>query len=470
MNTGKEGRGEFRMRNWLVGVGMVLACSVGHAGDWVDDWFDQSTSSGPGSYQSQQRGFYSAGQFTARRRMTNDYLVTASPPRIEIGCGGIDLFGGAFSYLDAEYLVEKFERVLQAAPALAFQIAMQEYCKPCVAGMEALENITNQLNQMQLNDCAMARGLATTIVKPHEVGDQLRGLVAQGTSFANDLRKNVQDFSESVSANNGNPPDPTEEAIADCPTTFRDVFGSGSVLENITNLVGMGDYADAMRGLVGDAVVTYNTSINQFEVETFSYCLGNDEMDASDFIEGRIEEMDAGGTCSTVTFSPIETIVTSTMTSIAGKLAPGSTAPLTADEIAFINAAPYPLLNILRDGAASQTAASKIEMMARPLTAAYAQRVFDDLLKALRFAAAKTNQVAENASSSVGNPERCKPQVVQQAVTHFEGMVPKLSNYRDRAQRHYMTQISELNAAVDFARSQLEERRRFLNRTVVGEQ
>jgi len=460
---------KFRMRNFWVVAGLAMICAPVHAGDWTQEWFDQATSSGPGSFQSQQRGFYTAGSFTARRRMTNDYPFSISPPRIEVGCGGIDLFGGAFSYMDAEYLVEKFERVLQAAPALAFQIAMQEYCKPCVSALEAMEEITNTLNQMQLSDCRMAKGLATAIVKPHEVDNQIQGVVAQGKSIYEGLRKNVQDFRDDVAANNGNPPDSTESTIADCPTTFRDVFGGGSVLANITDLVGMGGYTDTMRGLVGDAVVTYDNSINQYRVETFSYCLANDEMDTSDFIEGRVEQMDGNGDCSTVTMSPIEDIVLNRMQTMATKLAPGQAQALTSDEIAFINAAPFPVLNILRDGASSQTAQAKVEIMARPLTAAYAQRVFDDLLRALRFAAAKANQIAENASSSVGDPERCKPEIVRKAVNHFQEMVPKLTEYRDRAQTHYIKQIAELNASIRFAQSQLEEKRRHLNRTAISE-
>ena len=479
----------FRMRNELrgrvvfllsSGVSMVMALVVAivlvgalsspvEASDWVDDWFDQSTSSGPGSYQSQQRGFYSAGSFTARRRMTNDYLVTTAPPRLDVGCGGVDLFLGGFSYLDSEYLVEKFERVLQAAPALAFQIAMQEYCKPCVAGLEAMEAITNQLNTIQMNDCQAAKGLATMIVDPSEVGPRLQGAAAQARDLYDGIEKNVTDFQNEVQNNNGKPPNSTEEVLFDCPTQFKDVFANGSVLANITSLVGMGDYTDTMRGLIGDAVVTYDAAQNSYVTTRYTYCLANDEMDPSDFIEGRVEEMDANGACSTATFSPIEDILINQMTGIAAKLAPGNTTALTSEEQAFINASPFTLLNILRDGAASQTAVSRIEMMARPLTAAYAYRVFDDLLKAMRFASNKAVEIKTEADKAQGVNGRCNASVVKGAFDHFNDAVPRLYAYREAAQQNYIGKVVELNAALAFAESQVEAKRRSMNRTQIGE-
>lgn len=114
-------------------------------------------------YQNQQRGFYSAGGFSGRYRMTNDFLVTASPPRLEVGCGGIDLFGGGFTYLDPEYLVEKFERIIQAAPAFAFDLAMTQYCQVCKDSMNTLTAITDQLNSIQLNDCRMSKRLVQAV-------------------------------------------------------------------------------------------------------------------------------------------------------------------------------------------------------------------------------------------------------------------------------------------------------------------
>ena len=452
--------------------GLCLGASTvvwGADENWAEDWFDQQISSGPGTFDAQQRDFYWAGSFTARRRMTDDFLVTATAPRVEVGCGGIDLFGGALSFLDAEYLVAKLQRVLQAAPAMAFQIALQEYCKPCVAGLEALETITNQINQLQMNDCQMARGLATSLVHPNQVDSKVRGMLAQGRSLSGGLRKNTQDFADDV--DDGNPPDSTEALLEDCPEVFKDVFGGGSVLANITEKVGMSDYTDEMRGLVGDAKVSYDDDINQYRVVLYSYCLENDEMDPSEFIDGRMYKMDADGDCALSQWKSISDRISESLQAIATKLVPSNATALKADEIAFINAAPFPVLNVLRDGVATQTTLPRIHVMARPLASIYAYRIFDDLLRAIRYAAAKSNEVYENASTARDDTstddydqEKCKPAIVAKALRHFQKLEPLLRDYRGRAQGQYTARLNEVNAAISFAQSQLQARQRHLTK------
>jgi len=62
----------------LAGVNAVHAQNT----TWVNDWFDSYTTTGSGSYEGQQRGYYTMGSFQGRWRMSNDYLVTVSPPRV----------------------------------------------------------------------------------------------------------------------------------------------------------------------------------------------------------------------------------------------------------------------------------------------------------------------------------------------------------------------------------------------------
>lgn len=271
----------------------------------------------------------------------------------------------------------------------------------------------------------------------------------------------------------GNPPDSTEELLEDCPDAFKDVFGGGSVLANITEKVGMSDYTDEMRGLVGDAKVSYDSSINQYRVVLYSYCLENDEMDPSEFIDGRIYKMDSDGVCALSQWKSVSDRISEDLQAISAKLVPNNTTALTADEITFINASPFPVLNVLRDGVATQTTESRIHVMARPLASIYAYRIFDDLLRAIRYAAAKSNEVYENASTAKDDDatsntdyeqEKCKPTVVVKALRHFQKLEPILRDYRGRAQGQYTARLNEVNAAISFAQSQLHAKQRHLTR------
>ena len=74
----------------------------------------------PQVYKGAERGYYFGGSFSGRVPVKSDPLVSIQPPRLSVGCGGIDVFTGSFSMLNPEYLVQKAERVLESAPFTAF--------------------------------------------------------------------------------------------------------------------------------------------------------------------------------------------------------------------------------------------------------------------------------------------------------------------------------------------------------------
>ena len=61
-----------------------------------------STSSDPAVYQTQRRGVISGGSFHARTRINETNLIGFIPPEFSAGCGGIDLYGGSFSFINSE--------------------------------------------------------------------------------------------------------------------------------------------------------------------------------------------------------------------------------------------------------------------------------------------------------------------------------------------------------------------------------
>ena len=95
------------------------------AQSWAEHWFDNVTYTSPGSFEDQARGYVTAGGFSGRVDVHNDYLMSITLPKVRAGCGGIDMFLGGMSFLDPEYLVQKLESILQAAPAVAFQYLLE---------------------------------------------------------------------------------------------------------------------------------------------------------------------------------------------------------------------------------------------------------------------------------------------------------------------------------------------------------
>ncbi len=65
------------------------------AGNWADKWFDNAVYDSPSSFDSQKRGYYTMGGFTARTTTSTDYPITISPSPVG-RMGGIDGFWEAF--------------------------------------------------------------------------------------------------------------------------------------------------------------------------------------------------------------------------------------------------------------------------------------------------------------------------------------------------------------------------------------
>ncbi|EAI7970026.1 conjugal transfer protein TraG, partial [Campylobacter jejuni] len=74
------------------------------------------TSENSGYYKSQVSGFISGGSSRIRwggGETIRPFSVTA--PSFNVGCSGIDMIFGGFSYLNFEYLVEKLKKIASAA-------------------------------------------------------------------------------------------------------------------------------------------------------------------------------------------------------------------------------------------------------------------------------------------------------------------------------------------------------------------
>lgn len=452
-------------------VAAVLASAPAKA-DWVGEWFDQSATTSAGGYRNQQRGFYSAGGFSGRYRMSNDYAVTVSPPRLEVGCGGIDLFGGGFTYLDPEFLVEKFQRIIQAAPAFAFDLAMSQYCQQCKDGMNTLTAITDQLNSIQLNDCRMSKRLVTAVAEDKNVMSELWAEAAGNFSLSEALRKNSQSFQDQVRSNAGAAPDEMQNTLAGCTDLFRRIFVNGSVMQNAAAEVGMAPFAGIMRGLIGDARVTYNSAQRLYQVETFSYCPSNARIQPDSFVTGTMDQMSATGTCSTSSMAPVIDVTAQRLADIADKLStPGGAAGLTVEERAFIEGSSFPILTLLQNAATQGTADAMVEILAEPVAFQTAHRMLNDLWDVTRFVIVKANQVQGNQSFPESSAGRyCSVEFLKPALIHISEMEPRIAEFSHASRLSWQAKMTEWTATLAATQAMAEDYRRQMNRMTLGQQ
>lgn len=140
----------------LIFAFVLVLAGTSHA-NWLDDWYQNAmtSSSGIDYFKGQKRGYATFGSFSMRLPLRTDYLFSIEKPHLKVGCGGIDLFMGGFSFLNADYLVQKVQAMLQAAPFIAFDIALQTLFPEGSEILKKAESIVDMLNQIQLSECGI---------------------------------------------------------------------------------------------------------------------------------------------------------------------------------------------------------------------------------------------------------------------------------------------------------------------------
>ena len=250
------------------------------------------------------------------------------------------MFLGGFSFLNVDYLVQKLQNILSAAPAAAFDIALKTLAPQVADTIKSLEAITDRLNSnsLQMNDCKAAKALVATAASPFSsiMSDSLNAEMKTAqtdfmvSSGARDLYQDVSKlFETEQKANNGNKPGVpgatqtlATGATAGCPDEIRQVFGDGSVLENLAGKKGMSsEYVKLVRGFIGDVVIqSPATTGTTYQAQYIPPCDRNRSFDS--FLSGTAQGRDTNGTCADITDANknLMVFVAGRMQTIAGKI------------------------------------------------------------------------------------------------------------------------------------------------------
>jgi conjugative transfer pilus assembly protein TraH len=133
-------------------------------GDKIEQAFEGAyvQSEGVMKFESQTRGYYTFGH--ARVRWETPAVIrpfSASAPSYNVGCNGIDISMGGFSYIQGAELVNKLKSMSGAASAFFFEAALGTLCKDCLTILNKLEDFANAINNLNFDSCAAAKAVGT---------------------------------------------------------------------------------------------------------------------------------------------------------------------------------------------------------------------------------------------------------------------------------------------------------------------
>lgn len=113
----------------------------------------------PGKYETQSRYGWQGGHYVYKNKIQSVNLMNLSLPSSRGSCNGIDIYGGSFSFINEDQLVNFMKSVASNAKGYAFQLAMEQMCPSCVNWMNNLQEKVQKLNEHFSDSCQMAQGL-----------------------------------------------------------------------------------------------------------------------------------------------------------------------------------------------------------------------------------------------------------------------------------------------------------------------
>jgi conjugative transfer pilus assembly protein TraH len=384
----------------------------------VDDWLGQlESSAGPTAYNSGTRGYLSAGSIRASVPNNTEYLASFSPPRLDSGACGVDLFLGGFSYMDIQYLGDKIEKMWQNADTVALSMAMSALSKTLdEKGLDFTE-ITDFLNGLQFNECEITKMGVTAVVDGGKWAyDKLYADEAKAQSGEAGLTENTQDFKTSAAASDGQPKAEVDISanLMACEQPIQDILsGSGSVIHRLTANHGIASHENIIRGILGDIYIDHTGAGNAPQTSALPPCDDNNINSLDDFIYGLAKErsrpaslqVNTSGTCTdSLSSGGLLGHSTTMLTDLSVKLkTPSATHDYTSDLSKYINAAPLPVFKIIKDANDIGVEVEVINELAHTISYISAYAMVNDMQRNVTAAFARLNATLSAASTNATN-------------------------------------------------------------------
>lgn len=113
----------------------------------------------PSAFKTQTRGGMTFGGVSVRTPIIDQNIATWVPPSAGGGCGGIDMSGGSFSFIDGQQIVNTLQKVASNAEGYAFQLALDAVYPEAAAWIETFQKKMQSMNEFLGNSCQLAQGV-----------------------------------------------------------------------------------------------------------------------------------------------------------------------------------------------------------------------------------------------------------------------------------------------------------------------
>ncbi|MBS0396641.1 MAG: conjugal transfer protein TraH [Proteobacteria bacterium] len=122
----------------------------------------------PGAFRGQAMNLYTGGSLMMRAPGRNYPLASIQLPSLRAGCGGIDIYGGAFSFINKQQFIALLQNIGANAVGYAFKLALQSISPDIDKLLTELQDQINKINAMNINSCEAAQALVNGVVGEYD--------------------------------------------------------------------------------------------------------------------------------------------------------------------------------------------------------------------------------------------------------------------------------------------------------------
>ncbi|MBT0513753.1 conjugal transfer protein TraH [Morganella morganii subsp. morganii] len=112
-----------------------------------------------GAWQGQSAGYLTGGALFVRVPVRNIQLISVTLPDVKAGCGGIDAYLGAFSFINSDQIKAMAKQILSNALGYAFDLALETTMPQVKSVKDYLQRLAQDMNSLNVSTCQAAQGI-----------------------------------------------------------------------------------------------------------------------------------------------------------------------------------------------------------------------------------------------------------------------------------------------------------------------
>ena len=336
-------------------VAAAILSQAANAGDngmqqLFDDMGAFGNVTGPGAYRAQGMNVVTGGNLFMRTPQRNYNPGSVTLPSLKMGCGGIDLYAGSFSFISKSELVSMMKNIGSSAVSYAFKLALDSISPQINKTLTELQQTAQDLNAMNINSCeageAVARGVAGDWQRSAQYFAKVTAPVTGLFTDHSEAREAVQGDNAKVNA--------AISAVTD-PATRAQVQPGNIAWRALSRLAGLDvDDRKILMALSGTTIISSDQAADQpplykepkaITIQQFIRGNQNGKLPVYGCVDSTTPEGCLVLSDDELAVTPFAQKVEAKLLAIADKFK--NNIALTTDEIAFINITGLPVYKAL---------------------------------------------------------------------------------------------------------------------------